>query len=195
MPFWTDATGKDPKRNFRFIVELLAYPSSAKWYAKSVGKPNFSLGEAKHSYLNHTFHYPGRTTWDPIDVTLVDPVIPDAVANTMAIIQNAGYHPPADPNDISTMSKARAVGALNGVVIRQIDSEGVDMETWTLNNAFIQRVQMGQLTYDNDDLAEITLTIKYDWATCTTANASAVDITRAPAGAIFEQRGTFFSTE
>jgi hypothetical protein len=180
--FWTDATLRDPKRKFRFTVQLLAYPGAATWYAKSVTKPSFSIAETSHAFLNHTFYYPGRTEWQTIDVTLVDPVEPDAVANTMAIIQNSGYHPPKDVNDLSTMSKSRAVGALKGVVIKQIGSEGdLDIiEEWTLKNAFITNVSLGDLSYEDDGLSEISLTLRYDWATCYVPVGSAVDVSGQP---------------
>jgi hypothetical protein len=164
MAFWTNATLQDPKRKYRFLVRLLAYDGAATWYAKTVTKPKFSISETSHSYLNHKFHYPGRVEWDTIDVTLVDPVSPDAIANTISIIQRAGYHPPTDANDMSTMSKVAAVSALKGVIIEQINSKGKSVETWTLKNAFITSVDTQDLSYDADELSEISLTIRYDWA-------------------------------
>jgi len=166
MAFWTDATLQDPKRKFRFTVQLLAYEGGAQWYAKTATKPTITVSETSHVFLNHTFYYPGKVEWNAIDVTLVDPVGPDAVATTMGIIMNAGYAPPPTQTSLTTMSKARAVGALKGVVIDQIDSEGNSLEKWTLNNAFITSVNLGDLAYDAEELSEIALTIRYDWATC-----------------------------
>ena len=166
--FWTSAVMKDPKRKFRFVVSLLGYGNgAAKWYAKTVTKPKFSITETAHSYLNHKFYYPGRTEWQTVDVTLVDPLQPDAMATTMAIIQAAGYHPPRNADDMSTMSKQRATSALQGVVIEQLDSDGNAVETWTLKNAFITNVDTQDLSYEADELSEISLTIRYDWAVLT----------------------------
>lgn len=175
MAFWTDATLQDPKRKFRFTVQLLAFEETATWYAKSVTKPQITIAETSHVFLNHTFYYPGKVEWNSIDVTLVDPVSPDAVANTMAIIASAGYKPPANATDLTTMSKARAVGALKGVVIDQIDSEGNSLEKWTLNNAFITSANLGDLSYDDDGLSEITLSLRYDWAECVVPEAARTD--------------------
>jgi len=174
MAFWTDATLRDPKRKFRFQVQLLGYPDGATWYAKDVTKPSMTLAETEHAYLNHTFYFPGRVTWDEVTVTLVDPVSPDAVANTLAILQNSGYHPPANAQDISTMSKKDAVASLRSVVVSQIDSDGLDLETWTLNNAFIKGAKFSDLSYDGDDISDISLTIRYDWATCVTRGVSLI---------------------
>ena len=150
--------------------------------------------------MNHTFNYPGRVEWQDVSVTLVDPVQPDAVANTMAIISNAGYKIPNAPtgDQLSTISKARAIGALKGVVIKQIGSEGADdiQEQWTLNNAFITNIDLGNLDYSNEELSTIGLTIKYDWATCYLPEGSAVDISGQPAGTsgFKSLENTFFTT-
>jgi hypothetical protein len=95
MPFWSenfgqDRTKKDPKRNFRFIVEfggINATPVGAvAWYAKTVAKPSFTIANAEHKYLNHTFYYPAGVTWSPITITMVDPVDPDMAATFSDII-------------------------------------------------------------------------------------------------------------
>jgi hypothetical protein len=170
--FWTDSLApstKDPKRQYRFTVKLLNYDGGAQWYAKSITKPSFTVTDTSHTYLNHKFYYPGRVEWGEISVTLVDPVSPDAAAETFAIIEAAGYHIPGDENDTTTMSKTRAVSALGSVVINQIDSEGNSLEEWVLNNAFIKSVNLGDLNYESDGLSTITLGIRYDWATCSTS--------------------------
>ena len=84
MAFWTDAQNKDPKRAYRFIVNIGNMPNGAQWYAKAVKKPAITITEVDHSFLNHKFYYPGRAEWDTVEVTLVDPVSPDAAANTAA---------------------------------------------------------------------------------------------------------------
>ena len=95
MPFWStnfgeDTTLKDPKRKFRFYVEFqgIAAPvgGATLWYAKAVAKPSFAIEKTEHAYLNHTFKYPGKVTWDDLDVTLVDPVDPDVAATLSDIV-------------------------------------------------------------------------------------------------------------
>mgnify|MGYP003134110993 CR=1 FL=1 len=172
MAFWTDAQNKDPKRAYRFLVNIGNMPNGAQWYAKAVKKPAITITEVDHSFLNHKFYYPGRAEWDTVEVTLVDPVSPDAAANTAAILQASGYNPPIDVTSTTTISKQDSVNALGGVIIEQIDSEGNAMETWTLWNPFITGVTYGDLSYEEDSLTEVTLTIRYDWAVLETANAA-----------------------
>ena len=185
MPFWStnfgeDTTLKDPKRNFRFIVEfngINATPGGAvAWYAKSAQKPSFAVASTEHKYLNHTFYYPGSVTWNPISVTMVDPVEPDMTATFADILVQSGYSPPTDTTSLGTISKAKAAGALGTVTVTQIDSNGSPLETWTLWNSFIEDVKFGDsLSYGDDELTEVSVTLKYDWARVeTTTDSSAV---------------------
>jgi len=171
--FWT-STDVSPKRKFRFLVTIGNMPNSAQWYSKSINKPVVTVTATEHLYLNHTFHYPGKVTWNEITATLVDPVNPDAAANLTRILDEAGYHPPlGGPNDVSSISKSNAVDALGTVLIQQIDSEGNSVETWTLHNAFITEVNFGgDLAYGQDELAEVTVKMRYDWASIETLTAA-----------------------
>ena len=170
--FWT-SSDVSPKRKFRFLLTIGSMPNGATWYTKSVGKPTLTIGSSPHKFLNHTFKYPGGVTWNDVSATLVDPVSPDASANLSRIIRESGYRPPVDVNDTTTISKKNAVAALGTVVITQIDSEGRAVEIWTLNNAWISDVSYGSdLSYDAEDLTDLTIKFTYDWASIETANAA-----------------------
>tara|TARA_B100000900_G_scaffold123191_1_gene103888 strand:- start:1421 stop:1990 length:570 start_codon:yes stop_codon:yes gene_type:complete len=185
MPFWTDSTGQDPKRNYRFLVTIGNMPDGATWYAKSVTKPAFEITNAEHAFLNHTFYYPGRVTWQPVEVVLVDPVSPDALANILSIIQGSGYKPPANFTETTTISKSSAVSSLGGVVIQVIQADGSILENWTLNGAFITNVSYDGLAYEDDGISTITLSFRYDWADCVTANP-ATGVSGGPANDFFK---------
>jgi hypothetical protein len=186
MPFWSQSFGedaelKDPKRAFRFTVSITGIAAAnggpLLWYANSVSKPTFTLSSAEHKYLNHTFYYPGMVTWNSIDLKLVDPGgDPDVAATLAGILEGAGYKIPSDAssNSLSTISKARATGALGRVEIKQINADGKPIETWTLWNAFVEEVDFGgTLSYGDEKLTEIGLKLKYDWARIETETAGA----------------------
>jgi len=183
MPFWTDATGRDPKRAYRFTLDMTiehdidGAPGAGggepvSWFTKSVGKPAVSVSESSHTYLNHTFYYPGRVTWNSINVTLVDPVTPDAAAITMGYLHKSGYLAPTNPDSTDTISKYKATANLGEVNINQIDADGVIVEQWSLKNAWIKSVSLSDLDYESDALANVTLEIRYDWAELTMHSAT-----------------------
>lgn len=167
--FWSDATQQDPKRQYRWIMRIASVPT---YVLKKTDKPSFQVTETEHKYLNHTYYYPGRVQWQEINVTLADPINPDMAATITNIIKDGGYLPAQNTNDTSTMSKQKSVAALGNLVeIQQIDADGNAVETWKLVNPWIKDVKYGELSYDGDDMTEITLILRYDWAELETANA------------------------
>ena len=167
--FWSDAS-IEPKRKYRFLLSFNGIP---QWIVKTTGKPNFSVSESEHSFINYKFYYPGRLEWEEISMTLVDPVDPDMSATFSDIITQGGYAPPTDQNSLGTISKAKATSALGAVTITQIDSDGNPIETWTLWNPFIEDIKYGEsLDYGNAELTEISISLRYDWARIETANDS-----------------------
>lgn len=172
MAFWTSATGRDPKRAYRFTVDMAPGGGTAvQWFVKKVGKPAVTVSESSHTYLNHTFYYPGRVSWNTINMTLVDPVSPDAAAIFMTYLQDSGYSPPGDENAVTTISKRKATqsadGGLGEVKINQIDGDGYIVEQWLLHNAWVKSISLDDLDYESDALANVNLEIRYDWAECT----------------------------
>ena len=178
--FWGGQGGAivDPKRSFRWLVSFgnnaqLQNGQSAvglqEWYAKSANKPSFSIGETPHQFINHTFYYPGRVEWQTIDITLVDPSFPnDASQALMKALNNSGYYSPTDVRSASnTIMKAEAVAAMGGQLkLKQLGANANDvLETWTLINPWIKDVSFGDLDYGTEDMVNITLTVRYDYAT------------------------------
>jgi hypothetical protein len=158
--FWSEAAS-DPKRKYRFIMYIGGIPL---WTVKTAGKPNATVSTTEHQYLNHTFKYPGRVTWDPINVTLVDPVNPNVAKELITRLQNSGYRAPLTPNVTETMSKAKATQQLGTIRIAQIDADGRSVEEWQLINPWFSKMEFGDLDYSSDDLSEITVEITFDYA-------------------------------
>jgi len=177
--FWTtDYNGSgvtNPKRAFRFKITIGAFSDTSigsdlgtnvVFWAKTADKPSFTLGETSHNYLNHTFKFPGRVTWNDVTITMVDPGGEKGVAFALTkILNESGYVVPTDASQFQTISKTKAVGGLGEVLCQQLDDEGTVLESWTLNNSFISDVNFGNLDYGSEELTEYSITVRYDWAT------------------------------
>ena len=144
MTFWSAQynPGSEPKRNFRFQIVfegLTGQNGPIVWFAKKVGKPKFTITEAKHSFMDHHYYFPGRVEWDKISMTLVDPASPNATANILQLIVDSGYKIPASAqSQFTSMSKGKAQSAfISNILIQQIDADGVVIEQWSLHNPFI----------------------------------------------------------
>ena len=163
--FWADAAIQ-PKRSYRWTVTFGTGDKNVPDYmAKKVSKPSFTVTETAHAYINHKFYYPGRVEWNTCTLTLVDAFSPNSAQKVLDIIKACGYQNPSDGNVKETMSKAKSLDALTQVVIHQLDDMGNALETWTLKNCWIKDVKFGELDYESDDMQEIELELRYDFAT------------------------------
>ena len=166
MPFWTDANF-EIKRSFKWVVQFGGNDSEGvipSFVATKVNKPSISIGETEHNYLNHKFYYPGQVTWNDVSMTLVDPINPDATRALLERLKLSGYHIPSSQNDRGTISKSNSVNAFNQIKIQQLDASGNSKEDWVLWNAWLKDVKFGDLDYSSEEMVNIELTFKYDYA-------------------------------
>lgn len=192
MAFWNEAA-LEPKRKFKFLIRFgAASDKLPSFIAKKCDKPSFDVSDVKHDFFGHAFYYPGRVTWKEVTATIIDPAgggLPaadDANPSTLRaaandvtdalyqILLSAGYQSPtaagaaftggASLGTLRTMAKGTATAQFAQVEIIQVDANGNSLETWTLNNAFIKSVNFGGLDYSTDDINEVSLTFRYDWA-------------------------------
>ena len=171
--FWNER-GLEPKRKFRWLLYLSGMP---QFIVKNVKKPSFNVATSNHQFLNYEFYYPGRVTWQPITITIVDPIDPDSTASLYNILQQSGYNPPNEyrQNEAMTISKKKMVESLGTEIkLVQLDAEGKKpIETWIIKNPILQSVDFDQLDYGSDELLNISMTIAYDFATVTTRPTAA----------------------
>ncbi len=165
--FWSDPT-LEPKRKYRF---RMLFNDNSSYTIKTVKNPSVTVSDTEHKFLNHTFYFPGRATWDPIDVTFVDPSAPDQTFKLYSKLQQMGYASPVD-NDAATQgfTKYAATVTLGDVRIQTLGplaSGLTDLDIlgeWTLNNAFFTKISWGDFSYDDEGLVELSTTIRYDYA-------------------------------
>ena len=175
MAFWTSAAS-EPKRQHRFILRLPNLIDSseehsyAEYLAKSVTKPSYTVGETPHKFLGNTYYYPGTVEWQAIDASIVNSLTPDGNKILYDALANSGYLKPdlqldaLQEGTVGTVNKASALAALGQVEIDELSGKGEVAGTWTLQNAFITNAKFGDLDYSGDDLLNIDITFRYDWA-------------------------------
>lgn len=177
--FWSDAQ-LEPKRQFRFLFILPGGGVDSNevetYLVRSVNKPQITIGgETTVSYLQHTFKYPGRVTWNDITVTLTDVIDPtnDVSSRLASMIRRSGYIiPDTETNAQFSINKQAAVAAMGTPLIQQLDNGDPEsgrpsrvIEEWKLWNAYIKSVDFGgSLNYTSDAMVDLSLTIGYDWA-------------------------------
>jgi|19_taG_2_1085344.scaffolds.fasta_scaffold70941_2 hypothetical protein len=172
--FWSNPNF-EPKRAFRFLIEFTpdtgdGEANSLQFLAKSVDRPSYTVSSNPHAFFNHTFHYPGRVTWNTISLTLVDAISPNASDIFMRYLTNIGYSNPATLGEATsrTITKSSAISAMGNLVIKEMgtDVKGTSQAKgeWSLKNAFITEVNFGSHAYDSEEMIDIQLTVQFDWA-------------------------------
>ena len=168
MPnLWWGQKNSDPKRRYRFLVQINGAGTPIPvWTIKTAAKPKANVSTVEHMFLDYTFKYPGRVTWDNISMTLVDPVDPDLASAFIQRLFASGYQYPTDPNKRASISKKKAIEALGGdILIQPSDDAGNPIDTWALKNAYVVSIDFGgALDYTSDEMNEITMEVSFDWA-------------------------------
>lgn len=174
--FWAQPS-TEPKRAYRF---LLIINGLEHWAVKKVTRPKWKVSEISHDYINHKFWYPGRVEWEPMTVTLVDPVSKDTTGTLMAMIMASGYRLPINQSTTRTVNKYEAVESIGSVTLvglgghpevpgkadegNVLEPEAGFTEKWELVNPWIQTVEMGEYSYSEDAILELGVTFRYDFA-------------------------------
>ena len=168
--FWNNPSF-EPKRQFRFMVQLDLQGQDVSFLAKTVDKPSYTIGSTPHQFFNHTFYYPGRVEWNTITLTLVDPVTPNASGLLYEYLENSGIQKPNSFNQATstTITKATAIGAKSDILIQEVatspgSSQSKVFGEWKLINAFFTEVNFGSHDYGSEDMVEVSVTVQYDWA-------------------------------
>ena len=164
--FWANSA-LEPKRKHRWLL-YLGGTDIPVFVVKTVKKPGFTINPAEHQFFGHKFYYPGNVTWDPVEVTLVDPIDPNVSKKLFEALRRSGYETPdvTEGGAAFTTSKLKATKVLNGQVkLEQLGPENDVVETFKLWNPWITAVKFGDLDYTSDEMVDITMTIQYDYAT------------------------------
>ena len=162
----------EPKRQFRFLVQLSFGEQDVTFLAKSVDRPSYSISSNAHQFFNHTFHYPGRVTWNTLNLTLVDPLQPNGAELLYQYLENSGVKDPTDVRAATgtTITKSSATTAMSNIVIQEIGTSADTKDAalivgqWTLKNAFFTDVNFGSHDYGSEEMVDIGITVQYDWA-------------------------------
>lgn len=198
MSFWTDGT-LEPKRQNRWVIQFDGLQNGLLYYATKVARPQVEVSNKEHKFLNHTFNYPGRATWKPITLTVVDVqgglntegaaagAGADGQSNAMQrllqILQESGYVVPgaaALGTSSQTISKGKANSAMKSVHIKMVNADGKPVEHWELKNPFITDFKPSELSYEGEDLATVELTITYDFCQYYAPDGTQIDQDIAP---------------
>lgn len=146
----------EPLRKNRWLLRFPADLGIQEWWCMSAKRPSIKQTVKPIEFLNTETYVLGRYTWDSMQISLRDPIGPSA---SQAIMEWVRLH-----SESVTGRQGYAAGYKRDVELEMLDPTGVSVSKWVLKNTMIQDADFGELNYNSDDLATITLTIKFDYA-------------------------------
>jgi hypothetical protein len=143
----------EPKTKARFIMYIEGIPS---YLVKAAARPQIQFEEMVLDHINVKRHLKGKGTWQPIDITLYDPIVPSGAQAVMEWVR-LGHESVTGRDGYADFYKKDITFNLLGPV-------GDIVEEWTLKGAYVQTANFGEMSFDSNEPADITLTLQYDYA-------------------------------
>tara|TARA_Y100000004_G_scaffold114647_1_gene128736 strand:+ start:493 stop:981 length:489 start_codon:yes stop_codon:yes gene_type:complete len=143
----------EPKLKNRFIMRIDGIPA---YMIKAINRPQIDFDEVVLEHMNVTRYVKGKGRWQTMDITLYDPIVPSASQAVMEWIRLS--------HESVTGRDGYADFYKKDVTFNVLGPVGDVVEEWTLKGAYIQVANFGDMAFDSSDPAEITLTLRYDYA-------------------------------
>ena len=143
----------EPKLSNRFIMNIEGIPA---FLVKTTGRPNITLNEVALDHINVKRYVKGKAEWQTLTVTLYDPIVPSGAQAVMEWVRL--HHESVTGRDgYSDFYK-------KDITFNVLGPVGDKVEEWTLKGAFIESADFSDLNYSEVNPAEVSLTLRYDYA-------------------------------
>lgn len=146
----------EPLRKNRWLLRFPADLGIQEWWCATAKRPTIKQVGKEIPFLNTSTYVVGRYTWDEMQVTLRDPIGPSA---SQAVMEWVRLH-----SESVTGRQGYAAGYKRDVELEMLDPTGVVVSKWILKNTMCTNADFGDLDYSQDDLATITMSLRFDYA-------------------------------
>ena len=141
----------EPKRKFRWVFAIEGIDA---FLMKAATRPNMTFSEQELHFINSRRYVAGKMNFDPIAVTLYDPIAPSGAQQVMEWVRT-------HTETVSGRS-GQADFYKRDCQIKMLDPVGTVVELWDLKGCFLTSAGFGDLDYGTEDATEIALTIRFD---------------------------------
>ena len=143
----------EPKLKNRYLMQIDGIPA---YLIKTANRPSITFEEVELNHLNVKRFVKGKATWEPIEITLYDPVVPSAAQAVMEWVRLS--------HESVTGRDGYADFYKKDITIQVLGPVGDIIEEWKLKGAWIQDANFGDMDWTSDAPANITLNISMDYA-------------------------------
>lgn len=145
----------EPLRKNRFLLRFPSDLGIQTWWVSNASRPTITMQETEIPFINTSTWVVGRYVWEQISVTLRDPIGPSASQAAMEWIRLA--------SESVTGRQGYAVAYKRDLILEMLDPTGTTVSQWILKNVMPVVANFGELSYDDDSLATIELTLRPDY--------------------------------
>jgi len=146
----------EPKKKNRWLMRFPAELGIQQWWLQSASRPSITQTAVEIPFLNTSTWVLGRFTWDTNEVTFRDAIGP---STAQAIMEWVRLH-----SESVIGRQGYAAGYKKIVELEMLDPTGVVIEKWQLQGTMLENVGFGDLSMDDDGIADISATLRFDRA-------------------------------
>jgi len=146
-------TAFEPKLQNRFIMYIDGIPA---YLIKKTARPTITFNEVTLDHINVKRKIKGKANWDNISCDLYDPVTPSGAQAVMEWVR-LSHESVTGRDGYSDFYK-------KDIRINTLGPVGDIVEEWILKGAYCQQASFGDMSWDSDTPANITMTIVMDYA-------------------------------
>ena len=143
----------EPKVKNRFIMYIEGVPA---YLIRAAARPQISFEEIELDHINTKRYVKGKGTWEQLEVTLYDPIVP---SGAQAVMEWVRLH-----KESVTGRDGYSDFYKKDITFNVLGPVGDKVEEWTLKGAWIKEATFGDLDWSTNDVVGISLTLKYDYA-------------------------------
>ena len=143
----------EPKVQFRFRLLIDGVES---YYIDTAELPKLTADEIVVPRINDELYFKGKTHWEPITITLIDPIVPQAA---QAIIEwvRLGH-------ESVTARDGYADFYQKDITIHELGNTGDIIGKWVLKRAWVKDADWGSLDKNSSEVVKINVVIRYNYA-------------------------------
>ena len=143
----------EPKLKNRFVMVIDGIPA---YLIKTAARPSITFEEVEINHINVKRYVKGKGAWNTLEVTLYDPIVPSGAQAVMEWVRL--HHESVTGRDgYSDFYK-------KDITFNVLGPLGDKVEEWTLKGAFITEANFNELDFASSEVADIALTLQYDYA-------------------------------
>jgi hypothetical protein len=143
----------EPKMKNRFIMEIDGIPS---FMVKTMSRPSVVFETVTLDHMNVKRYVKGKAQWQPITITLYDPIVPSGAQAVTEWIKL--HHDAVNAND------GYASEYKKDITFNLLSPNGEHIEQWRIKGAFITTANFQDLDFASDEVLDIELQLQYDYA-------------------------------